>query len=313
MVVKTRHPVNRKILQQNTVATTANGLPVDSVVEIHDTHRLIQNTTTPISYSDPTVTVDPSVNLAILKNFKPRYTGNLIFLDSTGETYYIDRNSVDTTAGTFDIFVDPSYTASPSSIDTLKGWLIAEAKLVNKMSVSTAAHIDEVHFNGFDINLQLNGTTDTISVINPVTGVPININPDGSIDVNVNVDADDGDDIAISRHQFPFKRRELTSKTKAQLSTVAYTQLFTYTAAQDGLRIRKITAYGDTFGTFRVKVNGIVEDIFRTSNTERNALFEFLEDLDVLNGQAVTVEFRPDRNRLNSYEFFYRMEGYYKI
>jgi len=198
MVVKTRNPVNRMKLQQNTVVTTANGLPVDSVVDLQGTNRLVYDTTTSLSYTQPVVTVDSSVDLSIVKNFQPRYTGTLILIDALNQVYYIDRASLDVGAGTFDVYFDPELIEEAPSIDTKKGWVIAEGKLVNKMSVSSAAHIDEVHFNGFDLNLELDGKAgDSVSVVDPVTGTPVKVEDDGSTNVNCEVDAADGDSIMV--------------------------------------------------------------------------------------------------------------------
>lgn len=132
-----------------------------------------------------------------------------------------------------------------------------------------------------------------------------------SVVVQGDVSADGGDTIAVSRHQ---EYRNITDETNflaAGLSTSAYTQIWSYTATED-LRVRTLKVKADTFGLFRVKVNGGIKDYYRTTQFSPNCHFKFSEDLDLLDTQTLTVEYAPTRLRLNSYNFFFRAEAYTK-
>lgn len=127
--------------------------------------------------------------------------------------------------------------------------------------------------------------------------------------VAVEVDAADGDNIAISRHE---EFRNLTfdeDYIDSDFTTNTYTEVISHTATED-LKVRAVKVKADTLGTFRVKVNGTISDYFKTSNFDRNCKFIFLEDLEVNNGQTISVEFVPERIRLNNYNFFCRIEAY---
>ena len=197
-------------------------------------------------------------------------------------------------------------TTVPTSIDLKKGWELSEAQLFNRLATTSAAKIDEVVFREFDIQLGLDGDKITVTY----EGNDLIVEPDGSINVNCNVDAKDGDNIAISRHANPFTYTSNSNKTKAQLDVANYTEVFSYTSTDDLTRIGKIKVKADTLGIFRVKVNGTIIDYFTTSNMERNCIFEFSEHIDLLNSHVLTIEFIPNRLRLNNYHFFLRMEGY---
>jgi len=127
--------------------------------------------------------------------------------------------------------------------------------------------------------------------------------------VAVEVDAADGDNIAISRHE-NFRNILLEEDyVDTDFTTNTYTEVLSYSATED-LKVRALKIKADTLGTFRVKVNGTIADYFKTSNFDRNCKFIFLEDLGVNNGQTLSVEFVPERIRINNYNFFFRIEAY---
>lgn len=134
---------------------------------------------------------------------------------------------------------------------------------------------------------------------------------EGVTGVEVDIDADSGDDIAISGHQNPRIITATSSFTNLTLSTAAYTQVLSYTATEN-LRIRICRIKGDTFGAFRLKVNGTERDYFQTSPVQRNCQFEFLEEERLDSGQTLTIEFLPDRLCITNYDFFMRIESYVK-
>lgn len=312
MGVKTTHINSREKYQQRTVLSTDNGLPVSGRVEIQASHEIFSLTQQVLSsYSNPTVSVPNTYNLNMLLIHRSKYTGQFILIDASGDTYYIERSSIDTINNTMDIFFDNTFTGSPASINLDAGWIIAEAKLVNHLAVSTAAHIDSVVFNGIDINVDLDGSTDSVSIVDS-DGDALNINPDGSLNVvaDTELDASDGDNVAISGHQFPVRQIEEKVILQAGLNVNSFTQVFTYTSVDADLNVHKLTSYADTYGTWRVKIDGTTIDYFSTSPTERNCRFQWSEDEDLPTGGVITIEFRPDRNKLTQYTFFWRIEGY---
>lgn len=133
----------------------------------------------------------------------------------------------------------------------------------------------------------------------------------GKFEKNLDVDisAETGDTIAISGHSTYRNIVSETNKLDTELSISAYTEISTYTATEN-LKIRAIKIKADTFGAFKLKINGVVRDYFQSSPFERNALFEFWEDELLNNTQVISVEFLPDRIQLDDYNFFIRIEAY---
>lgn len=308
MPIRTQNK-NREIAQ-GVVIKSANNLPVSSVLRIEGTNKLIQdNTNSIVSYSSPTVTLPTSTPLTNIRQIKSKYTGTLILITANNEHYFIDRSSIDYDNKTLNIYEDAELVTAPTGINLSSGWEIAEAKLVNYLSVSSQAHIDEVNFRGFDVEFTLDAKTDSVA-LKDKEGHELDINSDGSIDVNMQVDADDGDTIAIARHAQPFEQSNEFNLSAGGLSTSAYTQVYTFTSASDDLRIKTVKSSTSTLGTWKVKVDGQIKEVFRTSNNTRNLNIDFYNEIDLLDGQVLSLEFRPDRLRLNNYEFFVRLEGY---
>lgn len=130
-----------------------------------------------------------------------------------------------------------------------------------------------------------------------------------NLTVDVDVSAETGDTIAISGHATFRNLVQEATKLDTELSTSVYTQVLTYTATEN-LKIKAIKIKADTFGAFKLKINGVVRDYIQTSPFERNALFEFWEDEPLNNAQVLTIEFLPDRLLIPSYNFFMRTEAY---
>lgn len=128
--------------------------------------------------------------------------------------------------------------------------------------------------------------------------------------VNVEIDADIGSNIAISRHEFPIRVTTEADFASGDLDNMNYTEILSYTSADDKTRIRKITVKADTYGTFKLLKEGVTEEYFKTSFSDRNCIFEFEENIDLLSGEEITIEFVPERIRLANYNFFMRVEGY---
>lgn len=131
----------------------------------------------------------------------------------------------------------------------------------------------------------------------------------GGVTVDVDIDADNGDNIAISRHEEYRNIVDEEDYLDTDLSINNYTQIWTYTATEN-LRLRALKIKADTLGNFKLIINGITKDYFLTSPTDRNCRFYFLEDEDLLDGQELQIEFLPERLRLTNYNFFFRIEAY---
>jgi len=310
VVVKTQN--RKKEIAQGVVVKAANNLPLSSVLRIEGTRAIYSDEETQngvVDYTAPTVTLSGTVDLNPIRTEKPRYTGTFIFVTANNEHYFIDRSSIDYNNKTFDIYEDPDLTIIPATIDESGGFEVAEAKLVNYLSVSSQAHIDEVNFRGFDVEFRLDAKSDSVAVRDS-DGNELDIKEDGSVDVNTVTDAEQGDTIAISRHEDPYTTVQDNTLLAADFPADTFVEVFSQTSNSDNLRIRKATVKADTFGTFRLKIDGVILDYVRTSPEQRNCLFEFIEEPDFLNAQVLTIEFQPYRNRLTEYNFFTRLEGY---
>jgi len=201
MVVKTKNKVPRKTMQQNVVVSAENGLPISSTLSLEATNVLVAGTTA-LTYALPTVSTSQA--LGILNTYTPKYTGQLVLIDVNSTIYFIDKTSINVGAGTFDIYDSPGLIGSPATIALTSGWNIAEAKVANKLAVTATNQVNEVVFNGLDMQLSLHGTTDSVAIVDS-SGDELQVNPDGSINVNlggagslaVEIDAVDGDNIAI--------------------------------------------------------------------------------------------------------------------
>jgi hypothetical protein len=160
------------------------------------------------------------------------------------------------------------------------------------------------------IDVDLDGTDpngDTVALVDPDTGDRLQIESDGSINVNCSIDAEDGDNIAISAHPASDQIFQETSDT---LTTNGYEEIFSYTSASNATRIIEVECTAETASTFRLKINGVIKKVKRSSPLERNIIFEFKEHRPLNNGIAISVEARVDRKIFSSYSTFTSLEGY---
>jgi hypothetical protein len=319
MSIITRSPNKKNKVAQGVAVLTKNGLPVDSYLTLEGTNPLYKGEVDPIvSYSAPVVTVPAQVDLEQLRLASTRYTGKLVLITESKKLYFIDRLTMNNATKTFEIFEDADFTSSPTSINQAQGWVIAEANLVNKLATTSTAHFDEVEFNGFDVSFNLDAATDSVRVQGN-NGNTIEPNADGSVNIvgeieaDVALDAGEGDTVAISRHQYPFEAVQEYTRTAAQLSATTFTQVYSYNNTLPALRIKCVKADCNTYGEYRVLIDGQLKDKFRTSPAERNCRISFTEELDLPQGQNLTLEFRPERIRLTEYQFFTRLEGYQEL
>jgi len=164
-----------------------------------------------------------------------------------------------------------------------------------------------------DTSIQLDGITVNVDPLTPlVDGVHIGdgegdlleINPDGSINVNTAVDAADGDNIAISGHASP-----VFDEAADTITTASYEEVYSYVAAAI-TNIEKIETTVDTTATFRVKLNGVVIKVLRSSPLEKNVVFTFKEHRVLADTDEISVEARVDRFKRTSYDTFVSLEGY---
>ena len=316
MSVRTGYSSSKQKLNQGVAVLTRNGLPVDSYLTIEGTRPLYKSNGLEIaSYNEPVVQVPSSVDLEKIRLTSGKYTGKLVLVTKDGSLYFIDRQSMDNINKTFSIYNDIDFTESPSSIELGADFTIAEANLVNKLATTSAAHIDEVEFNGFDVSFNLDGSRDSVAIYDGNNR--LTINPDGSINVvgdieaDVAIDAEQGDTIALARHPDPFERVSEFNLTAAQLDTETFTEVYSFTnSSLTGLRIKSVKADAATYGIFRVKVNGVTKDRYRTSPLDRNCKIVFDQEIDLPQGQDITLEFVPERIAIPNFDFFVRLEGF---
>jgi len=309
MVQKTRHPNIDHRHKQDVLVVTDNGLPVSGLVEIQGTNRLIYDTTTSLVYAKPTVTIPIHYDLGEVVRSKKKYTGQLVLETKSKEIYYIDKASINYTSNSFSIYQDPQYTLEVDTIDISAGWVIAEAKLVNHLSTSSATHIDKVTFRGFDVNFRLDGSEDSIRIVD-AEGHELDINPDGTLDVNVNINAEDGDTIAISRHANPFDRYTEQTYLKAHFDA-DYKDIYSYTAIAAGTRVKQIKVVPPTYGSIKVLVNGTLVDMRRNSFGERDFIINFPEEIELGIGDILKIQVNLERLRIDEYAFGFKLDGYF--
>jgi len=195
MTVHTKHPRKKSAIVQGTAIVGRNGLPVDTCVSFDTSLPLIENTTTTVTYSSPTVTVDVSVDLSFLLTRTHKNTQILAFEDAKHKKFYVDKNSINDTTKTFDIYsdfdaTDPlniTFSSPPVSINLAAGWVLHELKWTNRLAVSSDTIIENVEFGGVDMQMSLDGKSgDSVRIVD-IDGDELDVKPDGSIDVNATV------------------------------------------------------------------------------------------------------------------------------
>lgn len=166
-----------------------------------------------------------------------------------------------------------------------------------------------ISLDNVNVNVDLDPTDDGVHIGDKDSGNLLVIENDGSINANVAVDAKTGDNVAVSAHPIG---NQIKAKQADTIETSNAETVFTYTSSSDNTRIRRIRCSAATPCKFVVKINGTIEEVFRTSPLERNAVFEFDEHLALTNLQALTVEAQVDcfRGSYSPYETFVKLEGY---
>ena len=230
-------------MHQSTTIIGKNGLPIDALATIEPGSTLVSPNNTTVSYASPTVTFDNSVDLSPLVNFtiqQAKHTGELLFTDDSGNSYFIDPDSVNNITKTLDIYIDANFTSSPSAIDTKKDWLLSEAELVNRLQTTTSAVIDQVEFRDVEVKFKLDG--DPVSIIDS-DGDELDVNPDGSINVVANASTTPSiTNILMTlantelSHIFPINTKKISLRVRGN-SKLQYS----FTAGQSGTQF--ITIY----------------------------------------------------------------------
>ena len=169
-----------------------------------------------------------------------------------------------------------------------------------RLCVDASLTVDHV-----DINVALDVIEDGVHIGDMTTGDTLTVNPDGSIDTNTEVDAADGDNIAISAHP-----SQIFDEAADTLTTTGYEEIYNYTSADNSTRVIAVEATAGTPSTFRLKINGTVVRVLRSSPLERNITFFFREHRSLANGDILTVEARVERLIQTSYDTFTSLEGY---
>jgi len=157
------------------------------------------------------------------------------------------------------------------------------------------------------VNVNLDANEDEVAVADPDTGAHIRVEPDGSINANTEIDANDGDNIAITGHP-----NQIFDEAADTITTAAFEEIYTYTSANLNTMIRSIECTVSTPATIRLKINGVIKKVLRTSPLERNIKFLFEDDRPLSTGQTVSVEAQVDRLIHASYDCFTSLEGYLK-
>lgn len=169
-----------------------------------------------------------------------------------------------------------------------------------RLCVDASLSVDNI-----DINVDLDVINDGVHIGDMTTGDTLTVNPDGSIDVNTELDAADGDNVAISSHP-----SQIFDESADTLTTTAYEQIYTYSSVDNDTRIIAVEATAGTPSTFRLKINGTVVRVLRSSPLEKNITFFFREHRALANGDILTVEARVERLIKTSYDTFTSLEGY---
>jgi hypothetical protein len=200
----TKFPKNsNRSVHGGTTIIGKNGLPVDALATLEPGLQLLAGPNL-VSFSSPTVTVQGSVDLSVVSNHTVfLHTGIIIFTDSNKQSYFIDKNSIDNTAKTFDIYLDEELTQPVLNLPTT-AWIISEAELVNRLQTTSTAVIDTVEFRGIDAKLSLSGADGDSFKLVDSQGDELLVEADGSINVNVqniSIDAADGDSVLITGTQ----------------------------------------------------------------------------------------------------------------
>lgn len=155
---------------QSSVLISENGLPVDSITTISGSYVFLEGVLPLTSYSGGVITLPAGYDLTPVTIAKARYTGKYILLTKDNKIYYIDRVSIDVSAGTFLVSTSDKNQVNPITIDLSAGWTIAEADIVNRLATTSTAKIDSVEFRDLHFQMQLDG--DPVTVVdgdgNPV-------------------------------------------------------------------------------------------------------------------------------------------------
>lgn len=164
----------------------------------------------------------------------------------------------------------------------------------------------QVSFSADELEVVISHTDDSVKIGDGTDFLAVNA--DGSI--NVKATLQPGSVVSISKHTNSFYHTDEIDLNDVNLTTSGYTEIFSYTSGSNLLKLIALKIKGDTFGVYRLKVNNITKDYVHTSPIQRNCLFKFYENMPLVSGEEITIEFRPERILLTDYNFFMRIEGY---
>lgn len=190
------------------------------------------------------------------------------------------------------ILVDP-YTGLPIHV-------ITDGDGIRRLAVDA-----NLTASGITVDVNLDSDNDAVAVEDPDTGAHIRVEADGSINTNTALDAAEGDNVAISAHP-----NQIFDEAADTITTAAFEEIYSYTSSSDLSKIIAVNCSVGTPAIVRVKIDGNIKKILRTSSLERNALFEFKEHKPLTNGQTLSVEAQVERLILSTYNTFTSIEGY---
>jgi hypothetical protein len=205
MTVHSKHPRKKSAIIQGTAVLGRNGLPVDTCVSFDTSVPILTVVGTAITYATPVVTVDASVDLNLLIKHNNKNTQVLALEDSKHKKYYIDKNTINNTTKTFNIYTefdasDPlniTFSSPPTSINLGSGWSAHELKWVNRLAVTSDTIIENVEFGNVDMHVGLDGKAgDSVRIVD-IDGDELDVQPDGSVNVNAKITLPDTIDLQV--------------------------------------------------------------------------------------------------------------------
>lgn len=165
---------------QSTVLMGDNGLPIDGIATISGSYVFIEGTEALVyTPAGAVVTLPVGSDLSPVTTAKARYTGRYVLVTANNQIYYINRQSIDVGARTFQISRSDTSQINPVAIDLSIGWQVAEADIVNRMATTSSAKIDSIEFRDMNFQLQLDG--DPVTIRGTTSGNTLEPHADGTI------------------------------------------------------------------------------------------------------------------------------------
>lgn len=144
------------------------------------------------------------------------------------------------------------------------------------------------------IEVSISHLDDSIKIGDGVSNF-VAVNADGSINVR----------IVQSSHNTP-----IFDEAAGTITTAAFTQVYSYTSTDSNTRIMNVECTCSTPATFRLKIDGVIKRVQRSSPGQRNVSFQFDENRPLNSASVLSVEANVERLILASYSTFTSLQGY---